>query len=68
MEIDVQVGDLFIVFIPDGSAYLIDSVEVTALHSGYYDDQYTGVNPEGKIIYFSEQELLGNKAYVGRYA
>lgn len=69
MSIKLEVGTQLIVFIPmRNSSYIMESVEVTALHSGYYDDQFTGITPEGRTIYFNEEDFLQSRAHVGRYA
>ena len=44
----------------------IIEVEVTALHSGYYDDQYTGKSLcDGSTVYFTKSE---HGVFYGRVA
>lgn len=30
---------------------------ITAIHSGYYDYQYTGIRENGDIVYFNEEDV-----------
>jgi hypothetical protein len=36
-------------------------VTITCLHSGHYDFQYTGVDEDGQIIYFNDEDAISEE-------
>lgn len=46
----LEVGDVVEVYLEKGGG--IKGVEVTCLHSGYYDYAYTGKTSHGRTVYF----------------
>lgn len=42
-----------VVFLKD----MLDPIVIMYEHSGNYDYQYTGSNPEGDIYYFNEEDV-----------
>lgn len=36
----------------------INPITVMFMHSGYYDYQYTGRDPEGTLFYFDDEDVV----------